>query len=664
MRALLPLLLVTLAAHGQCIDPAVVAAGPRSIQTQCSYWKADIAAQGSHVVAAWMTSVTSGFTPNTTGTTAGGILDGRGKLVSAEQIPMNEAPGYPSVATNGQLSLLAWSRTRFGTYFQFLGADGARIGQPVRISETGLNHYPPRALWNGREWRVAFTEGPDVLSVRVEADGTVADRKVVAGNATLAAGQGDRIVVSTTPGFLLITPSGTQPLSAIPAGAVVAIGDRLLAWHAGAIGVQRLPDGNPAVIANASIDVQNIAVAGDVVLWNDVLTTLGAYVNADGSTRAIATLEGRLQGAAETSEGAVALVSGPCHSVTSRFLPRGAAAFAEPEVVSRATVGQTPHAIVPTPRGHHVVWSEPRPVESGAHLFITQVEGFQARPPVVLSTALGVRAVAAAPLAGGSVIVWADRAGGLPPEVVKYARVDAGGQLRGAPAEIASAWFIQEMAVAARGEEIVVFTVEHATYAWIGDLWRTTIDASGAVTRELLAADVDGWALDAAQTSEGIVASWYDYVGDADSLRLTVRDPGATRTFSLPLPLQSVALIGGTTPLVLWRKASDTHALFPRSGVDVVAAAGGEHGIGVMDAAQQSDGSFNVAVAPYDPTAAHVRIVNVMPAGVVTPREELCFGVPASLLSMRGETVDAIVTRLNGGVFVAKRPPPRRRAMR
>jgi hypothetical protein len=114
---------------------------------------------------------------------------------------------------------------------------------------------------------------------------------------------------------------------------------------------------------------------------------------------------------------------------------------------------------------------------------------------------------------------------------------------------------------------------------------------------------------------------------------------------------------------VLWRRA-DVHALFPRTGVDVLAAGAGEAGIGPMSAVQLSDGSFNVGVAPYDPAPAQVTVVNVTPAGVVTPREELCFAVPAWLLSMRGATVDAVVTRAGGGVFVAKRPPPRRRAVR
>lgn len=669
MRALVPvLLLATLAAHGACIDPAGMAVGPRSIQTQCSYWKADVAAEGSHVMAVWMRSTTAGmFPPTTTGTTEGGILDARGRLVPAEQLPMNDAPGYPSVATNGQLSLLAWSHTRHGTFAQFLGADGARTGERVRLSQSGMNYAPPRALWNGREWKVVFHEGTDVVSVRVEPDGTLADRNVVAPNATLAAARGDAIVVSTAVGFQLITPAATHPLPAIPAGAAVAIGERFLAWHGGAIGVQPLPAGNPIVIADASSDPRSIATAGDVVLWNDGATVRGARVSDDGSTRAIAPIAGGLHAAAATAEGVVALISGTCSSVTSRHLPHGGTAFEEPEVVSRTTAGQRPHAIVATPRGHHVFWSEDRPAERGARLFVTQVEGYRARPPVELSGTISpFAAVAAAPLGDGSVVAWVELTNGQLPVTVKYARVDAEGRLRGAPVQIGAAHYVLYLAVAARGEEIVVLTNEHATYAWINDLWQTTIDARGVVTRVQLEQDVDGWALSAAAMPEGIAASWYDYVGTPgnDAMRLTVRDTTATRAFPMAYELRDQRLIGGTTPLVLWRAGAEVHALFPRSGVDVIAVEG--QLARWMDGVQQSDGSFEVAVlAEYDETATRVHRVNVTQAGVVTPREEVCFAIPGWLISMRDAAVDAVVTRdAAGGVFLAKRPPPRRRAVR
>lgn len=666
MRALLPaLLLVTLAVRGACITPAEIAAGPRSIQARCSYWKADVAASGSYAVAAWMRSTTVGmFPPTTIGATEGGVLDARGRLVPAAQLPLNDAPGYPSMATNGQLSLLAWSRTSQGTFAQFLGADGARMGEAVKVSQSGMNFVPPRAVWNGAEWKVVFHEGTDVVSVRVEPDGTLADRKVVAANATLAAARGDSIVVSTAVGFQLITPTATHPLPAIPAGAAVAIGERFLAWHAGAIGVQPLPAGNPIAIAGASSDAKNIATAGDVVLWNDGSTVRGARVSDDGGTRAIAPVDGRLHAAAATAEGVVALISGTCSSVTSRYLPQGGTAFAEPEVVSRAMAAQRPHAIVPTPRGHHVFWSEDRPDEDGARLFVTQIEGFLARPPVALGGTISQYGpVVAAPHGDGSVVAWVELTNGQLPVTVKYARVDAEGRLRGAPVQIGEAHYVLDLAVAARGGEIVVFTNLHETSAWINDLWQTTIDAAGGVTRVQLAADHDGFRLDAAATADGIAASWDDYAGN-DTLRLTVREPGATHTFPLPWPL-SHELFGGTSPLVLWHGRGEVHALFPRSSVDVVAVPAGGTGAELMNAVEQSDGSFHVAVAPYDAAATNVIIVNVTRAGVVTPREGICFGAPAWLMSMRGATVDAIVGRdASGGVFVGKRPGPRRRAIR
>ena len=204
MRALIPLLFVTLAARGACVHPLQLAVGPRSIQTQCGYWKADVAAAGAHVAGAWMHSTVSGFTPNTVGATDGGILDAHGRLLQAEQVPLNAAPGIPSVATNGQLSLLAWSHTHYGTFAQFLDENGARIGEAIKVSTNGMSYTPPRALWTGSEWRVVFPNEPDVASVRVAPDGAISDGRVVAANATLAAARGNFIVVSQSGLFLLI----------------------------------------------------------------------------------------------------------------------------------------------------------------------------------------------------------------------------------------------------------------------------------------------------------------------------------------------------------------------------------------------------------------------------------------------------------------------------
>ena len=667
MRAFVLFLLVTATARGACVKPVDVPAGPRSIQPQCSYWSADIAAAGPLVVGAWVTSTTTGFgQPYTFGTTAGGALDARGRLRAAEQAPLTAQPGYPSVATNGTVSLLAWGRSGWATFVQFLDAAGRPAGGVVKVSDHGANAIPPRAVWTGSEWRVVLNETPDVVSLRIGPDGAVLARTVVATNATLADADGALIVVAYASGHELITPNGRYPLPGIPARAAVAVDETLVAWSGSTAGVQRLgpdgaPLGAPIALDNAPIDFPRVAVAGDVVLWGTSAGVRGARVRGDGTARILDTILGTLHAAATTSDGVVALVSGACSTVTSRLLAPGADTFAAPEIVARATVEQTPLALVATPRGQHAYWMEPRPLEKSSLLFVTAVEGSVARPPVAISTPLKSlgSAVDAAPLGDGSVVAWVEYTQGQAPATLHYARVDAGGRLRDC-AQIGDSWFIFEIAVAARGDEATVFTLEHESYAWTGVLWKTTIAANGAVTREQLLTNVDAWQLDATTTPDGIVASWQDH--GAASRRLHVRDAAATRIFPVPDPFRSQRIFGGPTPLVLWQGASDVHALFPASAVDAIAGTSGTYLL--LEASPLPDGSFAVAMAPYRQDATAIAIVNVQPSGVVTPREELCFPAGAWFLTMRDGTVDALFTQQNGAAFVTKKGFPRRRATR
>lgn len=664
MRAPLALLFVAVTARGACIDPIRIPVGPRTVETQCSYSTADIAAEGSLVVGAWVTRMVTGFSrPNTTGKTFGGALDARGRLRAAEQFPMNDMPGTPSLATNGRISLLAWSREGWGTYVQFLDANGARIGEAKKVSEKGHHYVPPRAAWNGRDWLVLLNETPDVAAFRIGTDGSVLERTVVAQNATIGDADGSRIVVKSATGFELIAPGGRHALP-IPADAVVALDGELVAWNSGGVGTAgalRLDSREPIRLGGPA-DGRTVALAGDVVLWSDGVLVRGARIS-NGVGRPLVAFDGHLYAAADTSEGVVALVSGPCFAAASRLLPRGASVFETPDVVSRAVVSQRVDALVATSRGHHVFWREDRPIVAGARLLATHVEGSAARPPVILSeTMSGVDDVAAAAVGAGSAVAWVEYVEEEEPprSVLKLARFDAGGRLLAPPVQIARTWWFHDMAMTAQGETITIVSSEREDYGYIVDVWKTTVARDGTVTRERLALNVDGWSPGAAVTPDAVVASWYDYAGDRDVLRLTVHDDAAgTRHFPVT-GVRMQRLFGGATPLVLWHGAEDVHALFPEWSVDVIAGSPGPYV--TLQAAPQPDGSFHVAWAPLFRTPATITIVNVTPTGVVTPREELCFAAEIYEMTMRGGTVDAFLTGSGGAAFVAKRPPPRRRA--
>jgi hypothetical protein len=663
MRALLLVLFAAVTARGACFDPVQIAVGPRSVQPQCSYWQADVDAEGALVAAAWMTYEIHGFSPPfTTGTTAGGTLDGRGRLRGDEQQALNDAPGWPSVATNGTLSLLAWARTSYGTFAQFLDSGGAPVGARVKISGSGASAFLPRAVWTGRDWMVVFEEQADVQSVRLATDGTILDRKLVALDAKLVDADGSFVVVRTASGFELATESARHPLPSIPAGATVALDGQLLAWHAGVVRAQRLdasgaPSGAPIALANASAERKYVAVAGDVVLWNDFTAVRGTRLGV--SPRSLTAPDGVLYGAAKTSEGVVALLSGSCFSVQSYFLAPGAIALEPVETVSRIRIGQSPRAIVPTARGHHAYWSDTRPLEGGTQLFVTHVEGASARPPVRLNApGSGVGEADAAPFGSGSVVAFAEYPNGSLPGFLKLARVDANGVVS-PPLTVGELHYLQGVAVTARGDEITVFSVEHATYASIADLWRSDIRPDGSVTREQLAASIDGFYVDAAMTPAGPVVIWADNLGDSrDTRLLNIRDAGRMRVFPMPAVLDLHRAVDGTSPMILRLVRTALYAFFPDTGAEALVAEDVGYGTPV-NATPRADGTFDVAVG-----VSSIRQFNVTPQGLVAPREELCFATPPAAFSMRAGIVDALLTTRDGGVFVARRPPNRHRAVR
>ena len=357
-------------------------------------------------------------------------------------------------------------------------------------------------------------------------------------------------------------------------------------------------------------------------------------------------------------DGVVVLISGACYAVTSYLLAPGATALTATEVVSRTLMEQLPLAIVPAARGHHVYWTEARPLDGGAHLMVAQVEGSAARPAVTLNapgTAAGE--ADAAPHGSGSVVAWAEYPHGQLPGFVKVARVDANGAVS-PPLTVGELLYLQDVAVTSDGDRIWVFTAEHATYAWIVDLWRAEVRADGTVARERVLANVDGFYLDAAMTPAGPAVTWTDDDGDSyDTRLLMVVDEAGRRTFRVPASLTLQRMAGGPAPMILRLATPALHAFFPATGVDVLVDA--EAGR-FVNATPRADGSFDVASGD----GTRIRTFHVTPQGTVTPREELCVAEDVFELSMRAGTVDAWLTQRDGGVFLAKRGPARRRAVR
>lgn len=649
--ALFPLL-VTMTARAACLDPMEIPVAPLSPQPACSYRSADVAAAGATVVGAWMTSISGSLgVPYTIGSMSGGTLDAHGRLPTAVQARLNDGVGYPALATNGTQSLLTWSLTRAGTYVQFLGSPAV-----TKISTGGTTELPPRPYWDGRDWIVVVTEGAQVVSLRIASDGSVLERTTVAENAKVLDATAAAIVVERSTGFELITPAARHTLPFIPAGSTVAIDGDLLAWHGGAIGAVRLSDvTTPIAIATADPGTKRIAVAGDVILWNDGTTVRGVRLGA--TARPLAPREGQLYGAAKTSEGVVALLSGTCGSVASYFVAPGADELALSDYPARVYATQSDVALVPTARGHHVYWMEERPLDHGWHLFVARVDGHTVSPAVkVNAPGTGASAVDAAPSGGGSVVAWSEHPQSFS-GVVKVARVEADGVMS-EPVTITSFYVLRQLAVTSRGDHHWVFTAEQATETSETDLWSTEVRPDGTIVRTLLRANA-GQLLDAAMTPEGPIVTWLDTNNlSREAWTLHVGD----RLFPIATDLTRLAVYdGGLVVRVHDRRT--VRALFPATGVEATIT--DSRDVRLVDATPRADGSFDVVVDESDNLGTRLRTYHVSRTGVVTRREEICLDEVVFALSMRAGSVDAVLTWRDHALHVEKLgAPPRRRAVR
>ncbi|HUR83048.1 MAG TPA: hypothetical protein VM733_19980, partial [Thermoanaerobaculia bacterium] len=499
--------------------------------------------------------------------------------------------------------------------------------------------HPARAVWDGSDFFVIYEDHGAVKSARIGSE----ERVTIALNARLVDATASAIVIETAAGLELIA-NGSRRTLPIPSGAVAVLGEGFVAWHAGTIGMMRF-DGAPVTLASASSEVKRIAVAGDVILWNDGNVVRGTRIGGG----VIADRDGLLHAAALTSEGVVSLIGERCGAVASFIIEPGSNALQPTELVSRDVAPQWSRALVPTARGRDVYWEEPHPYERADQLFVTHLEGSAAHAPIALSTpgaALGM--LDAAPDGSGSAVVWTEHANGdFLHGSVHLARIDSSGRAT-PPLTLSETGLISDVAVASDGNAVTVFSIENAA------LWKTEVRGS-AITRELSLPDAHASLVDAVMTADGPAAVWIDRSGG--SALLTMRDAGRTRSFAISYSAFVRDVVAGDTVMVVWMDTADLHAFFPDTGVDVLVTINAGFGVA---AEPRPDGTFDVAIGRND-----VQVFNVTPRGAVSQREDVCLDTFAIEFTLRGGTVHATLTSANdSALFVILRAPSRRHAAR
>lgn len=113
-------------------------------------------------------------------------VDGRRCALSAdppEDLTLGEGRSRAAVAWNGTHFGVVWTETREGedrVMFVRVGADGARLGSPVQVSERGYRAVTPSLAWNGASWSVVYVGGinalGDLFQARVDPRGIPAGR--------------------------------------------------------------------------------------------------------------------------------------------------------------------------------------------------------------------------------------------------------------------------------------------------------------------------------------------------------------------------------------------------------------------------------------------------------------------------------------------------------
>ena len=628
-----------------CGAPLRIPAGPVHIEPQCSHSFASVASHGDRLFSTWSMVRYLAFGV-WTGSISGGALDERGAL--REPLPrlFSTAPAQTSVAMNGERVLIVYANAS-QTFAQFVDADGQPLTAIRLISNAGFGSI---ALWNGTAWLVVANEGGSIVVLTLSDDAGVASRRVLAADAGLPLDAVDGLVLL---GNEVVTFMGERHRLPEPATAVIHDGDGyLIAWKGDhESGVRRLnahgqPTGERTVIAASARELALVSMGDDTLfLWGDGVTIRAATLR-DGKPFDVTT--GALLDAAATPGGAIVLVSRGCGVVTSIVLPGG-----EPHALSVAPAEQTARAVATTSLGTQVFWSEYVPTDGTSRLYATFVDT-EARAPILLNTPGSLSAdVEATPMRDGTAAAWVEYTPGR--STVRAARFDALGRMIGDIVTVTSASDISFIAITANDASIVVVSAEKAARY---DVWATRLSAAGAIEdRTLLASAVEGMTLDAAMSSDGVVASWFDYTETGTAVRAMICDPQSLHIFPKTRFFwpQDLAVNDEKRSMLVWLEQGldpRLHALFSDDGLDVEVAQVTPHKYAFATA----DREFRITWAESDAATTVVKS---------TANAEVCYAIGnATLLTTRDGALDALVTHQDGRVVVAKPPRPRRRAVR
>ena len=555
---------VLLAALLGCDPRGAVSVSPANYAPLGGYDVSAIAANADGAIGIWR-HTHAGF-GSFTYLVSGAILDREGAPTEPAQKSFHLGSPWIDIATDGRNYLVAGS-----TSARIVGPTGEDLSPRVSYEPGGF----VRAVWNGDAYVVL---AGSTLAVISPAGELISTRVLGDGLALAPAGRGRVLVMWRSGGEVQLaffdgTLSTPRVMPDATEFSVATDGDGfLLAARRGNVQVQWLDAAGVPIRPPLAFDAPGNTRAvralwdGDayLVLWaNNAVRIAGDVVSVPFE------IGGELSSAAAAPGGTIILLRGPCSSISSTFLPRGATRGTSPRDVSTEAIPKQVPVIVSTRSGFQVTWGESLIPDVRCGSISRLMTKSIGRDPIRLSSdGASFGDYAMERVGDTTFVIWDEYAGGMLPGVLRVARLDADGALLSNEV-LATGRFFFGLQSAVRGSELVVAWQQERESIFQFDVYVATLSESKMVSEP---SDDPLWMILAAGETQTLVA-WLNHAFEI----VSIDRAGQRHVMPLPTNTRSfiAAGVSGDDAIIIARADEGLIAIDPFRGVSKSLGRGG-----------------------------------------------------------------------------------------